>query len=368
MRLLFRRSEAGPVATGIADGDVWTWDAATRTWGPKPASGNVTSVFGRTGAVLAQLGDYTSSLVTNLSTVAGATVTDALTDIDGALLAIETFLAGLAASDVQNDSTVSGATVQDALDWLKANGGGAAVGTFAARPAPGSAGQQYFATDGVIGQWVSDGTLWRPMIAGVLGYEVPSLADFNAAGWTTFNAGGISVAGHNGGLMFQGVTDATIHNRGWALTVPSVGDVEIELCLEDMSPGFAGGGRTVLWGCGLRNSVSANSFVLSFAKLDDFSGTTGFLDLSTWSDDNTRTSFSQPRFSANGNGTGGPLFLRARRTGANFDTAVSLDRKTWVEVSNGAATFTADQVIIATDVINGPAIPQFMVLSLRVTP
>lgn len=38
----------------------------------------VTSVFGRTGAVVAVLGDYTSSLITNVSGVAGATVTAAL--------------------------------------------------------------------------------------------------------------------------------------------------------------------------------------------------------------------------------------------------------------------------------------------------
>ncbi len=39
---------------------------------------SVASVFGRVGNVVAVLGDYTSSLVTNLSGVAGATVTAAL--------------------------------------------------------------------------------------------------------------------------------------------------------------------------------------------------------------------------------------------------------------------------------------------------
>jgi hypothetical protein len=167
-------------------------------------------------------------------------------------------------------------------------------------------------------------------------------------------------------VILQGVTDATIHNRGWFLAVPDSGDVAIELALEDMSIGFAGGGRTVLWGVGLRNSVSHESIVLSFAKVDEFAGTTGFLDFSTWSNDDTRTSFSQPRFAANGNGTCGPLFMRARRTAGAFITEVSLDRRTWIEITNAAATFTADQVIIATDVVNGPAIAQFMVLSLLV--
>ncbi len=48
--------------------------------GPEAAAsaGLVSSVFGRIGAVLAVLGDYSASLVTNNSTVVGATVADAL--------------------------------------------------------------------------------------------------------------------------------------------------------------------------------------------------------------------------------------------------------------------------------------------------
>ncbi|HEX6826576.1 MAG TPA: hypothetical protein VF077_09710 [Nitrospiraceae bacterium] len=238
------------------------------------------------------------------------------------------------------------------------------TGTFAARPAPTSNGQQYFATDGVVGQWVVDATpVWRPVVVGVLGFEVPDLATFNAA-WTIFNGGGIFNTAANGGLLFQGVTDATVHNRGWFLPVDDTADISIEAGLEDMSLGFGGGGRTVIWGVGFRNSVSGEAFVLSFAKADEIGGTIGFIDLSTWSADNTRTSFSQPRFSGNGNGPGGPMFLRVRRVSGNFIADVSTDRRTWAELSAGAATFTADQVIIATDVVNGPATPQFMLLSL----
>jgi hypothetical protein len=52
--------------------------------------GAVSSVFGRTGAVLGQAGDYTSTQVGNVSTVTGATVTEAL----------ETLKASLASSSV----------------------------------------------------------------------------------------------------------------------------------------------------------------------------------------------------------------------------------------------------------------------------
>jgi hypothetical protein len=42
----------------------------------------VGTVFGRTGDILAELGDYTSSLITNLSSLPGSTLTDALNSID----------------------------------------------------------------------------------------------------------------------------------------------------------------------------------------------------------------------------------------------------------------------------------------------
>jgi len=48
----------------------------------------VTSVFGRTGAVVAVSGDYTSTTVTNSSTVTGSTVTDALNNIKGSLFSL----------------------------------------------------------------------------------------------------------------------------------------------------------------------------------------------------------------------------------------------------------------------------------------
>lgn len=60
------------------------------------ATGAVSSVFGRIGAVVATLGDYTSSLVSNVSAVAGATVTAALNALQGAVDTLTTGLAGKA--------------------------------------------------------------------------------------------------------------------------------------------------------------------------------------------------------------------------------------------------------------------------------
>ena len=92
----------------------------------------VSSVFGRVGAVVAVLGDYAASLVDNDSTVAGATVADALDTLKAAIVpapvssvfgragVVVAALNDYSSSLVQNLSTVTGATVTAALDALKA--------------------------------------------------------------------------------------------------------------------------------------------------------------------------------------------------------------------------------------------------------
>ena len=93
----------------------------------------VSSVFGRIGNVIATLGDYAASLVSNDSTVPGATVADAfdallalilaipaapVSSVFGRIGAVVGVLGDYAASLVTNNSTVPGATVQAALNAL----------------------------------------------------------------------------------------------------------------------------------------------------------------------------------------------------------------------------------------------------------
>jgi hypothetical protein len=127
-----------------------------------PKAGGVDSWNGRTGAVLPVAGDYDSDEITNSSGVGGASVSDALDALDVDIQAIQVAIANLDSSDIANASGVGGATVTDALNTLLAGGSGMAVGTFAARPAASGSVRQYFATDGVVGQWISDGAAWSP--------------------------------------------------------------------------------------------------------------------------------------------------------------------------------------------------------------
>ncbi len=79
-----RSSASGPVFIGTP-GYVLTVDPSGRTFSPQPGGGGagVTTVFGRPGpAVVAQPGDYDSDEITNNSTVAGASVSEALDNLE----------------------------------------------------------------------------------------------------------------------------------------------------------------------------------------------------------------------------------------------------------------------------------------------
>jgi hypothetical protein len=83
--LTLRSAPSGALFEGVNNGDTLLWDAAHRKWtvGPGGGGGAVDSVFGRTGDVLAETGDYDSDQVTNVSTVTGSSVSDALENLQG---------------------------------------------------------------------------------------------------------------------------------------------------------------------------------------------------------------------------------------------------------------------------------------------
>jgi hypothetical protein len=68
--------------TTPAQGQVLSYDNATSKWINSTPASAVTSVFTRTGAVVATSGDYNSTLITNSSAVVGTTVTAALNTLN----------------------------------------------------------------------------------------------------------------------------------------------------------------------------------------------------------------------------------------------------------------------------------------------
>jgi hypothetical protein len=69
---------------GVANAQLLRYNGTTSKWEPATATtlGLVSTVFGRSGAVIATSGDYTSTLVTNGSTVVGTTTSDALNTLN----------------------------------------------------------------------------------------------------------------------------------------------------------------------------------------------------------------------------------------------------------------------------------------------
>lgn len=70
----------------------------------------------------------------------------------------------------------------DGIQWVPVPGpaaGTTGFGVYAARPVSGSLGQRYVTSDGAV-EWINDGSVWRPLLAGTVGNQVPPVA-----AWTT---------------------------------------------------------------------------------------------------------------------------------------------------------------------------------------
>lgn len=121
-------------STQVTNSSTVTGATVTAALDALKALSGVSSVFTRTGAVVAANGDYTSTQVTNSSAVSGTTVTAALNTLNGLLAGLVTGVSSafgrtgavVAASgdytstQITNASTVSGSSVTNALNTLLA--------------------------------------------------------------------------------------------------------------------------------------------------------------------------------------------------------------------------------------------------------
>ncbi len=126
--VFLRAAQSGLLITAVA-GYVLTANA-DGTWSGQPGGGGgaVTSVFGRVGIVTAQVGDYDSDLVDNVSGVPGVSVSDALDYLQAHAGAVASVFGRVGivtaqpgdynSDEVDNASGVAGLVVSDALDNL----------------------------------------------------------------------------------------------------------------------------------------------------------------------------------------------------------------------------------------------------------
>lgn len=128
--LQLRSAPSGAPFKGENQDDTVLWDVAAQAWyvGPGGGGGAVDSVFGRTGVVVAATGDYDSDQVDNISSVPGASVSDALEyllanagavdSVFGRTGAVVAATGDYDSDQVDNVSNVPGASVSDASEAL----------------------------------------------------------------------------------------------------------------------------------------------------------------------------------------------------------------------------------------------------------
>lgn len=138
--LRLRSATSGPAFVGENEGDTLLWSVAEQKFYVGPGGGGgggVSSFNARTGVVVPLAGDYDSDQVSNASTVSGASVSDALDDLQtqidnipggGSVSSVFARTGAVVAQSgdynsdqVTNGSGVSGSSVSDALNNLQSS-------------------------------------------------------------------------------------------------------------------------------------------------------------------------------------------------------------------------------------------------------
>lgn len=126
-------------------------------------------------------------------------------------------------------------------------------GTFANRPAAGNIGNRYISSDGRI-EFVDDGTVWRPLIAGTPGAQPPTIA---SASWTTFGTAATftdatgTIKGVNAGTpgAIAGITvpKAATNTTILHMRFLANGDVAVDNLVAGIAVRDSGGGLVSTW-------------------------------------------------------------------------------------------------------------------------
>lgn len=118
-------------STAPSNGQALVWNSAGALWQPGTIAGNVSSVFGRSGAITAQSGDYSFGQISG--TVGSAQLPAAGGDIGGALTTAT--VTGIQSRAVANTAPVNGQALvwnSSASQWQPSNVGGGSGGGGAA--------------------------------------------------------------------------------------------------------------------------------------------------------------------------------------------------------------------------------------------
>jgi hypothetical protein len=217
--------------------------------------------------------------------------------------------------------------------------GGVGYGTYANRPAAGSASRIYISGSTPVAQYVDDGSVWRPLIGGQqLGYEPPLVSTF-----TEIDVGTTTLADHYGSIRFTGLNDTT-NARIRGATIPIGTVTAIEACVSfDPNPSNAAVSSNV--GIGIIDLLTGKSF--NFMLRLDHSGAAGGTLLGwagNWSDIQT------PGTTALVMAPPGPLFIRLGIVAGNIVAYWTTDRSSGFHAAGISASVAT--VFGATPTLN----------------
>lgn len=260
--LNLRSSNSGAPFIGSANGDTLLWSASERGWLVGAAVGGVSSVFGRTGVVVAATGDYDGDQVDNVSTVPGASLSDALeylqahagavTSVFGRTGVVVATTGDYDSDQVDNASSVSGASVSDALEALAA-----LIPTNATQlhmsASPRVAGR-YAAGAGVVQEGVLGGGI--EVTAGLDGFQVQTTgtargnANVSPDFWPSLQQKGALANGASVTITFPGAATTTksqdIVSRVWVDSNDGAGLLVFACCLLNVMHRTTGGVPTLI--------------------------------------------------------------------------------------------------------------------------
>lgn len=178
-------------STAAQTGDVLTYNEVTDKWEPQAPGAGAPGPQGEPGEPGSQgsqgvKGDTGDTGPAGATGATGAAGPQGIQGIQG-----ETGPTG--ATGAAGSTGATGATGPQGEPGA-GGGGGTGYGTFASKPSAGTAGALYTPSDGM-SQWVDDGTVWRPIVQGIVGNAPPAAAswtkqDYNSAVGTLVDAGG----------------------------------------------------------------------------------------------------------------------------------------------------------------------------------
>lgn len=242
-------------------------------------------------------------------------------------------------------------------------GSSGGYGAFSARPAAGTAGKTYIASDAPVAQWVDDGSAWHPLVLGqVVGAQPPAAASFSG-----FNSSGAAIADRNGALYVTGPDDGSGSSvlRAFVQTITTLAAATVELAIAHGNDWMTGGAEE--WpvsGVVFLESATGKAVVLTITPYAVGGPQTGgafALEAEHWASTTSRDADTAFEVLA----VNQPIFIRIRSNSTSLFCEWSSDRQNWnlLTTFNIGSSFTTAPDRMGISIQGRGNTPKFNVLS-----